>query len=165
MMQKQKIRWLLVTGLFLISLGGLLLHYRIHPLSKLAANMIPFFAGLVSIFVLPILFLFKRTVAYAYVINGMLVIIGIITMTHFSIAHPPEHLSVGTVFTNTLFPDIAILLIVFMVGKALFELETLKAEETPARHGRAFRYPNAGWWFVHLFSMAVVYAIGHFLWR
>jgi hypothetical protein len=49
MVQKQKIRVLLVVGLFFISLGGWLLHMRIHPISKLALNWVPFVAGLISV--------------------------------------------------------------------------------------------------------------------
>jgi hypothetical protein len=163
MLQKQKLRLSLVAGLFLISLGGWILHLRIHPLFKLAANYVPFIAGLIGITVLPAMFLVRKTLAYAYVVNGMLVIIGVITMTHFSLVHPPESIGFSTIVSKTLLPDIAILLTNFILGKTLFELEMLKAEETPARHGRPFRYPNMGWWFVHLFSLSAVYALGHFL--
>ncbi len=163
MRQKQKLRLVLVTGLFLISLGGWLLHLRIHPPSKLVANLIPMIAGLMSITALQAMFLFKRTATYAYVINGILVIIGTITMTHFSLVHLPEKITSATVITSTLFPDILILFTNFILGKALFELELFRAEETPARHGRFFRYPNMGWWFVHLFAFSVVYTLGHFL--
>ncbi len=163
MVQKQKLRLLLVAGLFFVSLGGWMLHVRIHPLLKLAANYVPFIAGLMSITAVSAMFLFRKTVAYAYVINGMLVIIGTITMTHFSLAHPPEHTTFYTIMFNTLFPDIVVLFTNFMLGKALFELEMLKNEETRARQGRFFRYPNMGWWFVHLVSLSAVYLLGHLL--
>jgi hypothetical protein len=165
MVQKQKVRILLVLGLFFISLGGWVLHMRIHPISKLPVNGVPFVVGLISVTAIPVMFLFRRTMAYAYVINGMLVIIGTITMTHFSFAHPPDQIRFQTLVMGTLFPDILILFTNFMLGKALFELEMLKTEETPARHGRFFRYPNMGWWFVHLFALSVVYVLGHFLWK
>jgi hypothetical protein len=110
------------------------------------------------------MFLFRKTLAYAYVINGMLVIIGTITMTHFSLAHPPEIVTPVTIIMGTLFPDIVLLFTNFMLGKALYELEMLKGEETHSRHGRFFRYPNMGWWFVHLFALAGVYVLGHLLW-
>lgn len=165
MVQKQKLRLLLVAGLFFISLGGWMLHVRIHPPLKLAANSIPFIAGLMSITAVPAMFLFRKTLAYAYVINGMLVIIGTITMVHFSFAHPPERVSFYTLLFSTLFPDVAILLTNFVLGKVLFELEMLKNEETRARKGRFFRYPNLGWWFVHLAALSAVYMLGHFLWK
>jgi hypothetical protein len=165
MMQRQKLRLLLVVGLAFVSFGGWLLHGRIHPPSKLGLNTIPFIAGLVSMTVVPLMFLFRKTVAYAYVINGMLVIIGTITMTHFSLAHPPERLTFASVIGRTLFPDIAILFVNFLLGKVIFELELLKGEDTPARHGRFFRYPNMGWWGVHLLALSGVYTLGHFLWN
>jgi hypothetical protein len=117
MTQKQKLRLLLVVGLAFASFGGWLLHGRIHPPSKLALNYIPFIAGLISFTALPIMFLFRKTVAYAYVINGMLVIIGTITMTHYSIAHPPEHITFTSVIGRTMLPDIAILFVNFMLGR------------------------------------------------
>ena len=92
MRQKQKLRLLLVAGLFFVSLGGWLLHGRIHPPSKLAVNYIPFIAGLISIVAVPTMFLFKRTVAYAYVLNGLLVILGTITMIHFSLDRIPSRI-------------------------------------------------------------------------
>jgi hypothetical protein len=165
MRQKQKLRLLLISGLIFVSLGGWLLHLRLHPPFKLPANIIPFLAEMISFTVLPVMFLIRSTTAYAYVVNGMLVIIGTITMAHFSLARPPETLTPVTVFLSTLFPDIVILFTNFVLGKALFELTLLKNEETPARHGRFFRYPNMGWWLVHLAAMSAVYALGHFLWK
>jgi hypothetical protein len=165
MLQKQKLRAFLVAGLFLISLGGWMLHVRIHPPLKLAANYVPFFAGLISITAVSAMFMFRKTLAYAYVVNGMLVIIGTITMTHFSLAHPPEHVTLSALVFNTLLADIVVLSTNFILGKVLFELEMLKNEETRARKGRFFRYPNMGWWFVHLVSLSAVYLLGHVLWR
>jgi hypothetical protein len=165
MIQKEKVRVLLVLGLFFISLGGWLLHMRIHPISKLAAGWVPLIAGLIGVTAVPVMFLIRRLAAYAYVINGMLVIIGTITMAHFSLAHPPEKFGLQTLFMGTLLPDILVLFTNFMLGKSLFELEMLKTEETAVRHGRFFRYPNLGWWFVHLFALSAVYALGHLLWK
>jgi hypothetical protein len=164
MMQKQKLRLLLILGLVFVSLGGWVLHGRIHPPSELPLNYIPFIAGLIGMILVPILFLFRKTVAYAYAINGMLVIIGTITMAHFSLAHRPESFTLVTVAQRTLLPDIAILFVNFMLGKVIFELELLRGEDTPARHGRFFRYPNMGWWGVHLFTLSAVYTLGHLLW-
>lgn len=165
MLQKQKLRRLLVGGLFFVSFGGWILHVNIHPPSDLAANYVPFVAGMVSSTAVPAMFLFRKTLAYAYVVNGMLVIIGTITMTHFSLAHPPEAITFYTLTFNTLFPDIVILFTNFMLGKAIFELEMLKDQETGARKGRFFRYPNMGWWLVHLVALSGVYLLGHLFWK
>jgi len=165
MLQKEKLRRLLAGGLFFISLGGWILHVRIHPPSENASYYVPFIAGLIGFTAVPAMFLFRKTLAYAYVVNGMLVIIGTITMTHFSLAHPPETITFYTLIFHTLFPDVVILFTNFMLGKALFELEMLKTEETRSRQGRFFRYPNMGWWLVHLVALSAVYLLGHLFWQ
>ena len=165
MLQKQKLRWLLVGGLFFISLGGWILHMRIHPPLNHAANSVPFVVGLISFTAVAAMFLSRKTLAYAYVVNGMLVIIGTITMTHYSVAKPPEEITFASLISKTLFPDILILFTNFMLGKVLFELEILKTEETGVRKGRFFRYPNMGWWLVHLAALSGVYLVGHLFWK
>jgi hypothetical protein len=164
MLQKQKLRWLLVGGFFFISVGGWILHVRIHPPLDLAANSVPFVAGLIGFTAVAAMFLSRKTLAYAYVINGMLVIIGTITMAHYSVAKLPEEITFTSLIFRTLFPDILILFTNFMLGKALFELEMLKTEETGVRRGRFFRYPNMGWWLVHLAALSGVYLAGHLFW-
>jgi hypothetical protein len=52
------------------------------------------------------------------------------------------------------------------VGKALFELESaINQPEAPMRTGRFFRFPNMGFWFVHVFTLTAVYIIGGYLWK
>jgi hypothetical protein len=165
MTQKQNIRNLLIAGLVAASLGGWLLHLRIHSPGDSPVNLIPFIAGLVSIVVLPAMFFSKKTMAYAYVINGMIVIIGAITMGHVSIMRLPDHATFAAIMLGTLLADIVLLLTKFLFGKALFELEMFKSMDATARHGRFWRYPNMGWWCVHLVAMTVVYAAGNLLWQ
>jgi hypothetical protein len=69
MTQKQFIKYLLIAGLAAISLGGWLLHLKIHPVSKAPTYFIPALSGVLSVFIIPFMFLFRRTVAYAYVIS------------------------------------------------------------------------------------------------
>jgi hypothetical protein len=165
MTQKQNIRNLLVAGLVAASLGGWLLHLRIHHLDASPVNFIPFIAGLISIVVLPAMFFSRKTLAYAYVINGMIVIVGTITMCHVSLMRLPHQITFTTLFLGTLLADIILLLTKFLFGKALFELEMLKAIEAIARHNRFWRYPNMGWWWMHLFSLSAAYVAGYVLWR
>jgi hypothetical protein len=164
MLQKQNIRIQLLIGLFLVSLGGWFLHLRVHPPFQMLTNIIPFTAGLISIVAIPAMFFSKKTLAYAYVLNGMLVIIGTITMTHYSIFSWPEHATPATIFVGTLMCDIFILMSNFFIGKALFELELFKTIDAPMRHGRFWRYPNMGWWGVHSIALSGVYVLGHLLW-
>jgi hypothetical protein len=165
MTQKQNIRNLLIAGLTAASLGGWLLHVRIHSPGDSPVNLIPFISGLVSIVVLPAMFFSKKTMAYAYVINGMIVIIGIITMGHVSLMRLPEQVTFAAIILGSLLADIILLFTKFLFGKALFELEMFKSMDAAARHGRIWRYPNMGWWWVHLFALSVVYAAGNLLWN
>jgi len=80
MTQKNNLRITLLVSLWFLALGGWGLHWFLHPPAQEAINLIPFFAGLLSVIAVPLLFSFQGTVPYAYVINGMLAIIGTITM-------------------------------------------------------------------------------------
>jgi len=123
----------LLFALFLLALGGLMLHYRIHPFmvaDKLnpgtvhfngtffLANIFPF----VDVVLITILFLFKKTAMYGYLLNGLIVIFGTIFMAHFSIAGlmadpmPPSQW-----IMNSMLPDIGIAWADFFVGKALYD--------------------------------------------
>jgi hypothetical protein len=64
---------------------------------------------------------------------------------------------------DTLFPYIIILWTKFLMGKALFDLDRMSSTEMPHK-GRFFRYPNMGWWWVHLVTLSIVYGMGHWLW-
>jgi hypothetical protein len=155
----------LLAVLFFLALGAWLLHLRIHPYAKAGENIIPLVAGIVSVFFVPLLFCFRPTIVLAYLINGFLAIIGTITMAHFSIAHFQGAVEFPNIILNTLFADIMILWGKFAVGKALFDLEFLKSEADAAAKGRFFRYPNMGWWWVHLFGASAVYVLGNIFWR
>jgi hypothetical protein len=155
----------LIISIVVLSLGGLMLHIRIHPLQINTANIIPIICGLLSLSAVPALFSFKKTVQYGYVLNGMLAIIGTIIMTHYSIANLPKPFNLETILFETLFASILMLWTVFFTGKAIFELETFGYAEDKEKKGITYRYPNMGWWFVHLCALSVIYTLGHFLWR
>lgn len=163
--RKEALKRTLVAALFFLSLGGFLLHLRIHSPGQIPAYFVPFISGIFSLIVLPLLFWFRRTVAYAYVINGFIVIIGTITMTHFSIANFPGPLSLAGIFLDTTLADIAVLWGKFALGKAIFDLHLLRSDADVRPPGRYFRYPNMGWWWVHLVTVTVVYALGNILWK
>ncbi len=164
---------ILLAGLIVLALGGFLLHSRIHPLpvktenmvSGRSANIVPAVCGILSIIVVPILFLFRRTIAYGYVLNGFTVIVGTITMAHYSIVFPPDKITVGLLMTNTLLADILILWGKFFVGKAIFDLEFFGYDAAKEKKGVTYRYPNLGWWLIHLAGVSIVYYLGNLLWR
>jgi len=156
---------ILLTALVTLSLGGFLLHVRIHPVSQNSANLIPVISGLLSILAVPLLFSFRKTIEYGYVLNGILVIIGTIAMAHLSIVNWPAPATVGAIILKTTLADIAILWSKFFVGKALFDLEFFGYDPRRAKKGKTFRYPNLGWWTVHLVAISLVYLIGNLVWR
>ncbi|HBU69731.1 MAG TPA: hypothetical protein DEE98_05045 [Elusimicrobia bacterium] len=164
MTKKLKIKNLLIASLVALSLGGWLLHLKVHAPSSDAADYIPFLSGIFSVFILPVMFYFRASLPYAYVLNGMTVIIGTITMAHFSIAHMAFPVTIGDIILRTTLADILLLWGKFFAGKAVFDLEYLKNDTDPAQKGRYFRYPNMGWWLVHLILMAAVYALGNIYW-
>jgi hypothetical protein len=150
---KKQIKILLILGLFFLSFGGGWMHFAYHPAAKTGYGWVPFIAGLVSVLLIPLLFAFKKTVHWAYLLNGFAVVIGTITMVQFSIeVHP-------------IWADVAILWGKFVLGRALFCLEVYPLEAAPRAKGLAFfRYPNLGFWYVHLVMWAIVYFLGHKLW-
>ena len=164
MTQKKNIQVLIIVALVFISLGGWLLHLRIHPPFEEGHNLIPFIAGLASVLIIPLMFLFSGLVQYAYVLNGFIVIIGTITMAHFGLAHIQGPVTIESLVFRTPFPDIVMLFTKFFIGKALFDLNRMVSTEAP-HSGLFFRYPNMGWWYVHFVAVSVVYAAGHFLWK
>jgi hypothetical protein len=165
MNKKKMIKITLIFELCVLGLGGWLLHYRIHPPVKGEVYFIPFFSGIVSVFCLPLLFWFRKTLNLAYIINGFLVIIGTIMMAHFSIKNFQGPLTLTNIIVNTLFADIALAWGKFGVGKAMYVLEYLKSDADTVSKGRYFRFPNMGWWWVHLVGLAAVYTAGNILWK
>jgi hypothetical protein len=123
----------LLWALVLLALGGLMLHYRVHPFmvtDKLnpgvtVFNRTNFLASLfpmLDVFVVTALFMSRSTAIYGYLLNGFLVIFGTIFMTHFSLAVLMLNPAIPSQwFTNSLLPDIGIAWADFFVGKALYE--------------------------------------------
>jgi hypothetical protein len=112
-----------------------------------------------------VLFFFRKTISYGYVLNGFLVIVGTIAMAHFAIAQWPTPTTLGSIIFKTTLADIAILWSKFFVGKALFDLETFGYDPNKAKKGRTYRYPHLGWWLIHLAAISLVYVIGNLVWR
>ena len=166
MKKKDNLRLILILAIFFLALGGWLLHLRIHPVAKDAEHYIPAVAGFISVIIIPVLFIFRSTIPFAYLLNGMTVIIGTITMTHFSIENPPQVWTLQTIFMGTLLADIMLLWGKFAVGKALFDLDpVISRPDAPISSGRFFRFPNMGFWFVHLVTLTAVYIIGGYFWK
>jgi hypothetical protein len=122
----------LLGALFLMALGGLLLHYRVHPFLApdqghagevvfrgqfLAATLLP----LLDLVVVTALFARRSTAPLGYLLNGMVVIYGTVLMGHFSMATlAPKAPSPADWLVKSTFPDIAIAAGDFLVGSALY---------------------------------------------
>ena len=98
-----------ILGLLLISLGGLLLHLRIHPPTEEASHWIPAIFGTVSVIVLPLLFNSPRTVAIAYILNAVSVVVGTVTMAWYSIEHWQGQVTWNAILLESTLADILIL--------------------------------------------------------
>lgn len=98
-----------ILGLFLISLGGLLLHIRVHPPSG-PWNAVPLASGLVSTFALPFLFNRRKTVALAYLLTLAAVALGTVTMAYHSLTHwGGKPVTFGNIVFRTTLADILML--------------------------------------------------------
>ncbi len=98
-----------ILALFLISLGGLLLHIRIHPPSG-PWNAVPFVSGLVTTCLLPFLFNQRKTVALAYLLTFTAVVVGTVTMAYHSLTHwGGRPVTFGNIVLRTTLADILML--------------------------------------------------------
>jgi len=118
MLRKQEVG-MPVLALMLIALGGLLLHTRIHPTTSGVNNWVPLIAGLVSVVVVPILFLSSRTVVAGYLLNLATVVAGIVMMALFSIEHWEGPVTLNTVLLKSTLPDILVLLAKLPIAQAI----------------------------------------------
>jgi hypothetical protein len=98
-----------VTSFFLIALGGLLLHLRIHSPSKDAVNWLPIGFGIVSTFVLPVLFNRADTLLWAYWFNVVAVIAGSLGMLRYSVETWQGPVTLQAVVLQSTLADILIL--------------------------------------------------------
>lgn len=99
-----------VFGLFCMTLGGFLLHYRVHPPSKDAFNLIGVLFPLFNTLILPFMFLNRRTMTWAYLINATSVVVGVAVMTWFSVANWKDPISFYTILFHSTLADSLILM-------------------------------------------------------
>ena len=98
-----------ICALFLLSVGGLLLHIRFHKPTEELSHWIPAIVGLINVFVVPFLFNYARTVAWAYLLTIATVVIGTVTMAHHSWEHWDLPLTLQNVLLQSTLADIIIL--------------------------------------------------------
>lgn len=96
-------------ALFLLSLGGLLLHARIHPLQESMFNWWALGFGVLNVTVVPTMFLRPATVGMAYLLNAATIIAGTVGMAYFSYINAQGPLTARLFLLESTFPDIVIL--------------------------------------------------------
>jgi hypothetical protein len=100
----------LIWVYFLVSLGGLLLHLRIHPPNDNMFNWVPAVFGVANAFVLPFLFNSPTTVAWAYVFAWATVVTGTVAMAYYSIITWAMPVTIKNLVMFSTLADILILL-------------------------------------------------------
>jgi hypothetical protein len=145
-----------ILELMFLSLGGWMLHFRVHPITANSSNFLPFLLGLVDIIITPQLFNHKKTVIMAYLFNGLGVIIGAIAMATFSLSALPDPLTISSVIFRTTLADILILFQKLFIGQMVL------SHFYPAGLGRLF---TTSWWVRHFCYLSLVFTLAHFLWR
>ena len=147
----------LIFSLFFLSLGGWMLHFRIHPIIESnPAHFFPFLYGLVNILVVPFLLNDKKTFLIGYLINGFGVLFGIVIMAKFSLSGLPHPLTVTNILFKTTLADILLLLPKLFIGQRILYVYY------PTGTGRLF---TSFWWTRHLAYISILFTIGHFLGR
>jgi hypothetical protein len=126
-------KYSLLSALFLLALAGLMLHLRIHffmvpdkmnPGSTIfdSTLFLSFIFPLVDVVVVTLLFFSRKTAAYGYLLNGLIVIYGTIFMAHFSLAEmAAKSIPLSQMLLKSTLPDIGISWADFFVGKALYD--------------------------------------------
>jgi len=145
-----------LLALFFVSLGGWLMHIRIHPFAGNPPNYVPFIFGILSVFIIPILFNFKKTYLIAYLLNGFSVVIGTVAMTTFSLSGLSDPLTFSDLILRTTFAVILLLFSKLFIGQMILH------HYHPTGLGRMF---TAWWWTRHFVYVGAVFALGHLLWR
>jgi hypothetical protein len=124
----------LLTALFLLAISSLMLHYRIHNfmvqdalnpdiLKFDSTKFLSFLFPLIDVVVVTLLFTSKKTSAYAYLLNGIIVIYGTVFMAHYSIAElTAKSAPIEAWFIKSTLPDIGIAWGDFFIGKALYDI-------------------------------------------
>ncbi len=161
---QEKTRISLIISLCLISLGGFLLHLRIHPVfiegSLEWEHSIPAIIGIAGVIIIPCLFLKEATAELAYLLTGLSVIFGAILMTHLSIATWSEELALSNLLLKTTLADSLILFAKFFIAKAVFETYYPERAKLNWQFPQGFRFLFDGWWLLHFIAIAAVYSLG-----
>jgi hypothetical protein len=139
------IRRVLLAAMFLFAVGSLAVHFKVHPpFGSPGSKGLSFTNSTASVFafldVVLVTFLFsrKKTAAWGYLFNGLIVIYGIVIMVHcgWAKAYTPETPLYQYLFTATS-PYIIIACTDFLLGYVLYNLWFLDPVKKPEPVGEA----------------------------
>jgi hypothetical protein len=125
---------MLILAFVLLSVGGLMLHIRIHPPAASLFNWIPVAFGAVNILLLPLLFRRADTAPLAFMLCCITVIAGTIGMAYYSIVEWKEPVTLYTVLFKSTLADIFILMMKVPLGYEL--LRQVRGTAPAAAEGR-----------------------------
>ncbi len=130
----KKLRNMLVLSFFLLSLGGFLLHTRIHHIwvKDAATGLVHFefeyllarIGSLAGVVLVTILFLSKKSATTAQVLNGMLCILGTVLMAHFAWVTMQRPLTLEKIILQSTLADILILMAKLFIGQVIYKMKT-----------------------------------------
>lgn len=127
MVDVAKIRRNLLLGLFLLASASLITHFSWHPPlrapeGRALANTMASVLTLLDAVWVTWLFSRKKTAAWGYLINGLLVIYGTVFMTHFGWSAVGGQASPFRYLLHSMTPEIMILWADFFAGSVLYRL-------------------------------------------
>jgi hypothetical protein len=148
-----------LASLVLLSLGGLLMHWRYHPIPLPGApashtNIVPFLLGLAGVIVVPLLLSREKTWFTGYLINGFAVISGTVMMGYLGISGWSGLPGIDTVIFDSMLPVILLSIPKLIIGQRILH------HYRPLGMGRMF---TARWWARHFFYVSAVFTAGRLL--
>lgn len=119
-----------------ISLFGVLLHGRIHPLGKSLYFWLAAPVSLFSLIVIPILYVRSSTVAWGFLLNAITVLAGTIGMSYYSLLNVEPPFTLSRIITESTL--LKILFLWLKVPIAIFILRAMRPLlQSPERRGCA----------------------------
>jgi hypothetical protein len=148
-----------LASLVLLSLGGLMMHWRYHPIPLPGApashiNIVPFLLGLAGVLVVPLLLSREKTWFTGYLINGFAVISGTVMMGYLGISGWSGLPGIDTVIFDSMLPVILLSIPKLIIGQRILH------HYRPLGMGRMF---TARWWTRHFFYVSAVFTAGKLL--
>lgn len=148
-----------LASLVLLSLGGLLMHWRYHPIPLPGApashaNIIPFILGLAGIIAVPLLLSRKKTWLTGYLINGFAVITGAVMMGYIGVSGWSGMPDIETIVFDSMLPVILLSVPKLIIGQMVLR------HYRPDGTGRMF---TPLWWTRHFFYVSAVFTAGRLL--